>query len=137
MPVLDWRHSDQDDEARVGEVIAYVSVDADDLAEGAAEPRWLWDLHLDEPDDLKTLATGKAASREAARAAAETALPSVLLTEAARHVAEGLKEPAQEAMENVKATAADATEHVKAEGQGAVADVKDRTVEAKDNVQQV
>ena len=51
-------------------------------------------------------------------------------------MADGLKEPAQAAMENVKATATDATEHVKAEGQGAVADVKDRTVEAKDNVQQ-
>ena len=84
MPVLDWRSSDQDDEARIGEVMAYVSVDADDLAEGVAEPRWLWDLHLDEPDDLKTLASGKAASRKAARAAVEAALPRVLRTEAAR-----------------------------------------------------
>jgi len=75
--------------------------------------------------------------REAADALKTAAEPlTTELTEAAKHVAEGLKEPAQEAMENVKATAADATEHVKAEGQGAVADVKDRTVEAKDNVQQ-
>ena len=76
--------------------------------------------------------------REAADALKTAAEPlTTELTEAAKHVAEGLKEPAQAAMENVKATAADATEHVKAEGQGAVTDVKDRTVEAKDNVQQV
>ena len=75
--------------------------------------------------------------REAADALKTAAEPlTTELTEAAKHVAEGLKEPAQAAMENVKATAADATEHVKAEGQGAVADVKDRTAEAKDNVQQ-
>jgi hypothetical protein len=75
--------------------------------------------------------------REAADALKTAAEPlTTELTEAAKHVAEGLKEPAQAAMENVKATAADATEHVKAEGQGAVADVKDRTVEAKDNVRQ-
>ena len=76
--------------------------------------------------------------REAADALKTAAEPLTSeLTEAAKHVAEGLKEPAQEAMENVKATAADATEHVKAEGQGAVTDVKDRTAQAKDNVQQV
>ena len=76
--------------------------------------------------------------REAADALKTAAEPlTTELTEAAKHVAEGLKEPAQEAMENVKATAADATEHVKAEGQGAVTDAKDRTAEAKDNVQQV
>ena len=75
--------------------------------------------------------------REAADALKTAAEPlTTELTEAAKQVAEGLKEPAQAAMENVKATAADATEHVKAEGQGAVADVKDRTAEAKDNVQQ-
>ena len=75
--------------------------------------------------------------REAADALKTAAEPlKTELTDAAKHVAEGLKEPAQEAMENVKATAADATEHVKAEGQGAVSDVKDRTAEAKDNVQQ-
>ena len=76
--------------------------------------------------------------REAADALKTAAEPlTTELTEAAKHVAEGLKEPAQAAVENVKATAADATEHVKAEGQGAVADVKDRTAEAKDNVQQL
>ncbi|MGP4032148.1 DUF3618 domain-containing protein [Pseudarthrobacter sp. 1C304] len=75
--------------------------------------------------------------REAADALKSAAEPlTTELTEAAKHVAEGLKEPAQEAMENVKATAADATAHVKTEGQGAVTDVKDRTAEAKDNVQQ-
>ncbi|GAA2126143.1 DUF3618 domain-containing protein [Arthrobacter humicola] len=75
--------------------------------------------------------------REAADALKTAAEPlTTELTEAAKHVAEGLKEPVQAAMENVKATAADATEHVKTEGQWAVADVKDRTVEAKDNVQQ-
>ena len=75
--------------------------------------------------------------REAADALKTAAEPlTTELTDAAKHVAEGLKEPAQEAMENVKATAADATEHVKAEGQTAVADVKDRTAEAKENVQQ-
>lgn len=75
--------------------------------------------------------------REAADALKTAAEPLTSeLTEAAKHVAEGLKEPAQAAMENVKATATDATEHVKAEGQGAVSDVKDRTVEARDNVQQ-
>ncbi|SDP15181.1 Protein of unknown function [Arthrobacter sp. ok909] len=75
--------------------------------------------------------------REAADALKTAAEPlTTELTEAAKHVAEGLKEPAQAAMENVKATAADATEHVKTEGHGAVADVRDRTIEAKDNVQQ-
>ena len=75
--------------------------------------------------------------REAADALKTAAEPlTTEVTEAAKHVAEGLKEPAQEAMENVKATAADATDHVKAEGQGAVADVKDRATEAKGNVQQ-
>ena len=75
--------------------------------------------------------------REAADALKTAAEPlTTELTDAAKHVAEGLKEPAQEAMENVKATAVDATEHVKADGQTAVADVKDRTAEAKDNVQQ-
>ena len=74
--------------------------------------------------------------REAADALKTAAEPlTAELTDAAKHVAEGLKEPAQEAMENVKATAVDATEHVKADGQTAVADVKDRTAEAKDNVQ--
>lgn len=75
--------------------------------------------------------------REAADALKTAAEPlTTELTDAAKHVAEGLKEPAQTAMDNVKATAADATGHVKAEGQGAVSDVKDRTVEARDNVQQ-
>ena len=75
--------------------------------------------------------------REAADALKTAAEPVTSeLAEAAKHVAEGLREPAQAAMENVKATAADATGHVKAEGQGAVADLKDRTVEARDNVQQ-
>ena len=75
--------------------------------------------------------------REAADALKTAAEPvTAELTEAAKHVAEGLKEPAQEAVENVKATAADATDHLKAEGQGAVADVKDRTAEARGNVQQ-
>jgi Protein of unknown function (DUF3618) len=75
--------------------------------------------------------------REAADALKSAAEPlTTELTDAAKHVAEGLKEPAQEAMENVKATATDATDHLKAEGQTAVADVKDRTAEAKDNVQQ-
>ena len=76
--------------------------------------------------------------REAADTLKTAAEPlTTELTEAAKDVAEGLKEPAQEAMENVKATAADATGHVRAEGQGAVTDVKDRTAQAKDNVQQV
>ena len=75
--------------------------------------------------------------REAADALKSAAEPlTTELTDAAKHVAEGLREPAQEAMQNVKATAADATDHLKAEGQTAVADVKDRTAEAKDNVQQ-
>jgi Protein of unknown function (DUF3618) len=75
--------------------------------------------------------------REAADALKTAAEPlTTELTEAAKHMADGLKEPALAAMENVKATATEATEHVKADGQGAVADVKDRTVEAKDNVQQ-
>jgi hypothetical protein len=75
--------------------------------------------------------------REAADALKSAAEPlTTELTDAAKQVAEGLKEPAQEAMENVKATATDATDHLKADGQTAVADVKDRTVEAKDNVQQ-
>ena len=75
--------------------------------------------------------------REAADALKTAAEPlTTELTDAAKHVAEGLKEPAQEAVENVKATAADATDHLKAEGQTAAADVKDRTTEAKDNVQQ-
>lgn len=75
--------------------------------------------------------------REAADALKTAAEPlTTELSDAAKHVAEGLKEPAQTAMDNVKATAADATGHVKAEGQGAVSDVKDRTVEARDNVQQ-
>lgn len=76
--------------------------------------------------------------REAAEALKSSAEPlTTELTEAAKQVAQGLKEPAQAAVENVKATAADATDHVKADGQDAVADVKDRTTEAKDNVQQV
>jgi hypothetical protein len=75
--------------------------------------------------------------REGADALKTAAEPlTTELTDAAKHVAEGLKEPAQTAVDNVKATAADATGHVKAEGQGAVSDVKDRTVEARDNVQQ-
>lgn len=86
---------------------------------------------------VSSLIPASTKEREAADALKTAAEPlTTELTEAAKHVAEGLKEPAQEAMENVKATAADATEHVKAEGQGAVADVKDRTAEAKDNVQQ-
>ncbi|XAS64333.1 DUF3618 domain-containing protein [Pseudarthrobacter sp. So.54] len=75
--------------------------------------------------------------REAADALKTAAGPlTTELTDAAKHVAEGLKEPAQEAMENVKATAADAAGNVKAEGQDAVADVKDRTAQAKDTVRQ-
>lgn len=86
---------------------------------------------------VSSLIPASTKEREAADALKTAAGPlTTELTEAAKHVAEGLKDPAQEALENVKATAADATEHVKAEGQGAVADVKDRTVEAKDNVQQ-
>lgn len=76
--------------------------------------------------------------REAADALKTAAEPvTTELAEAAKDVAEGLKAPAQEAMENVKATAVGAADHVRADGQGAVADVKDRTVEARDNVQQV
>lgn len=86
---------------------------------------------------VSSLIPASTKEREAAEALKTAAEPlTTELTEAAKHVAEGLKDPAQEALENVKATAADATEHVKAEGQGAVADVKDRTAEAKDNVQQ-
>ena len=75
--------------------------------------------------------------REAADALKSAAEPlTTELTDAAKHVAEGLKEPAQDAMENVRATAADATGHVKAEGETAAADVKDRTAEARENIQQ-
>ena len=75
--------------------------------------------------------------REAADALKSAAEPlTTELTDAAKQVAEGLKAPAQEAVENVKATAADATDHLKADGHAAVGDVKDRTAEAKDNVQQ-
>lgn len=86
---------------------------------------------------VSSLIPASTKEREAADALKTAAEPlTTELTEAAKNVAEGLREPAQEAMENVKATAVDATEHVKADGQGAVADVKDRTSEAKDNVQQ-
>ncbi len=52
--------------------------------------------------------------REAADALKSAAEPfTTELTDAAKHVAEGLKEPAQDAMANVKASAADATGNVK------------------------
>jgi hypothetical protein len=86
---------------------------------------------------VSSLVPASQKEREAADALKTAAEPlTAELTDAAKHLAEGLKEPAQAAMENVKATAADATDHVKAEGQGAGADVKERTAEAKDNVQQ-
>jgi uncharacterized protein YjbJ (UPF0337 family) len=73
--------------------------------------------------------------REAADALKPAAEPVTQLTEAAKDVAQGLKEPAQEAMENVKATATDAADHVKGEGQAAVSDVKSTATDAKDHVQ--
>ncbi|MBT2547238.1 DUF3618 domain-containing protein [Arthrobacter sp. ISL-65] len=74
--------------------------------------------------------------REAAEAFMSAAEPvTTELTDAAKDVAQGLKEPAQEAMENVRTTAADAAQQVKEEGQTAVTDVKTSASDAKDHVQ--
>ncbi|MDQ1059990.1 gas vesicle protein [Arthrobacter globiformis] len=74
--------------------------------------------------------------REAADALKTAAEPMTSqLTEAAKDMAQGWKEPAQDAMENVKATATDAAQHVKDEGQTAASDVKATATDAKDHVQ--
>jgi gas vesicle protein len=74
--------------------------------------------------------------REAADALKTAAEPvTTQLTDAAKDMAQGWKEPAQEAVENVKATATDAAQHVKDEGQTAASDVKATATDAKDHVQ--
>lgn len=56
------------------------------------------------------------------------------VADAAKDVAQGLREPAREAMENVKTTAAEAAQNVQQESQSAAGDVKDKAADAKDNV---
>ena len=59
-----------------------------------------------------------------------------LVTEAAKDVAQNLKEPAQQAVSAVQQTAADAAATVKDESVSSAQNVKDQAVQAKDSVQQ-
>jgi hypothetical protein len=64
----------------------------------------------------------------------ETALPVV--SDAAKEVADNLKEPAQQAVDTVKESATVAVETVKDESSSAAQDVKEQAADAKDTVQQ-
>ena len=64
----------------------------------------------------------------------DTAMP--LVTDAAKEVADNLKEPAQEAVESVKETATDAATTVKEEGKSSAQDVQGQAVDAKDTIQE-
>ncbi|MCW2539374.1 MAG: uncharacterized protein JWN95_1099 [Frankiales bacterium] len=72
--------------------------------------------------------------QQAAVRVKDTATP--MISDAAKEVADHLKEPAQDAVESVKATATDAAATVKDEGQSAAQDVKQQAQDAKETVQQ-
>jgi ElaB/YqjD/DUF883 family membrane-anchored ribosome-binding protein len=77
------------------------------------------------------------ASRAESRAAGQlkdTAAPMVV--DAAKEVAEHLKEPAQQAVASVQQSATDAASTVKDESVTSAQDVKDQAMQAKDTVQQ-
>ncbi len=74
------------------------------------------------------------AEQHAASQVKETATPMV--TDAAKSVADNLREPAKEAVQAVNETATDAASTVKEEGASAAQDVKGRAADAKDTVQE-
>jgi gas vesicle protein len=73
------------------------------------------------------------AEQQAATKVKDAAAPMV--TDAAKQVADHLKEPAQQAVESVKDTATDAATTVKDEGSSAAGDVKNQVQDAKATVQ--
>jgi FtsZ-binding cell division protein ZapB len=72
--------------------------------------------------------------QQAAVKVKEAALPVV--SDAAKEVADNLKEPAQQAVDTVKESATVAVETVKDESSSAAQDVKEQAPDAKDTVQQ-
>lgn len=59
-----------------------------------------------------------------------------MVTDAAKQVADNLRQPAQDAVESVKSTASDAVDTVKDEGSSSVEDLKGQASDAKDAVQE-
>ncbi|MDQ6688095.1 MAG: DUF3618 domain-containing protein [Actinomycetota bacterium] len=74
------------------------------------------------------------AEQQAATKVKDTATP--VISDAAKEVADHMKEPAQQAAASVKDTATDAAATVKDEGTSAAQDVKGQAKDAKDTVQQ-
>lgn len=83
---------------------------------------------------LGSLLPASTGEQRAAAKVKDTMTP--IATDAAKDVADHLKEPAQEAVEAVKDTATDAAATVKDESASAAADLKDQAQDAKDTVQQ-
>ena len=81
-----------------------------------------------------SLLPASSVEQQAAAKVKDTAAP--MLSDAAKEVADHLKEPAQQAVASVKDTATDAAATVKDESGSAAQDLKDQAAEAKDTVQQ-
>src|ERR1700712_138814 len=83
---------------------------------------------------IGSLLPASAAEQKAATKVKDAVTP--IASDAAKEVADHLKEPAQEAVESVKSTATDAAATVKDESASAASDLKDQAQDAKDTVQQ-
>lgn len=82
---------------------------------------------------LGSLLPASNAEQKAASKVKDTVTP--IATDAAKEVADHLKEPAQEAVDSVKSTATEAAATVKDESTSAASDLKDQAQDAKDTVQ--
>jgi hypothetical protein len=82
---------------------------------------------------IGSLLPASAAERKAATKVKDAVTP--IASDAAKEVADHLKEPAQEAVESVKSTATDAVTTVKDESASAASELKDQAQDAKDTLQ--
>jgi ElaB/YqjD/DUF883 family membrane-anchored ribosome-binding protein len=82
---------------------------------------------------IGSLLPASSAERTAAAKVKDTVTPMV--SDAAKDVADHLKEPAQQAVESVKSSATDAAATVKDESASAASDVKDQAQDAKETIQ--
>jgi len=80
-----------------------------------------------------SLLPSSSVEQNAASQVKDTATP--MITDAAKEVAEHLKQPAQEAVESLKGSATEAVDTVKQESAAAAQDVKGDALDAKDTLQ--
>lgn len=83
---------------------------------------------------VSSLMPASSVEQQAAAKAKDAVLPEV--QQAARNVAQELKEPAQSAAQEVQQAASEAVDAVKDEGRSAAGDVQDQAGQAKDEIQQ-